>query len=68
MEIDGIEWKWYRLITCNEEKYLIIEGHSRMTVYGFDPSKLNGTFAYVGYTSEEEMKKYDPRMCSYYLL
>ena len=50
------------LITCNNEKYLIIEGHSRMTVYGFNSNKLNGTYAYVGYTTEEEMKKYDPRM------
>lgn len=33
-----------------------------MTVYGFNPSKLNGTYAYVGYTTEEEMKKYDQRM------
>ncbi|MDE6387907.1 MAG: hypothetical protein K2L82_08900 [Lachnospiraceae bacterium] len=68
--LDGVEYSENNtfppviLITCNEEKYLIIEGHSRMTVYGFDPSKLNGTFAYVGYTSEEEMKKYDPRMLS----
>lgn len=52
------------LITCNDEKYLILEGHSRMTVYGFVPDKLNGTFAYIGYTTEEEMKKYDQRMCS----
>lgn len=52
------------LITCNDEKYLIIEGHSRMTVYGFHPNRLNGTFAYVGYTTEEEMKKYDKRMLS----
>ena len=50
------------LITCNDEKYLIIEGHFRMTVYGFNSNKLNGTYAYVGYTTEEEMKKYDPRM------
>lgn len=35
-----------------------------MTVYGFDPSKLDGTFAYVGYTSEDEMRKYDIRMLS----
>ena len=33
-----------------------------MTVYGFDPSKLNGTFAYIGYTTEKEMKQYDQRM------
>ena len=52
------------LITCNDEKYLIIEGHSRMTIYGMKPDKLEGTYAYVGYCSPEEMKKYDPRMLS----
>ena len=50
------------LITCNDKKYLIIEGHSRMTVYGMNPSKLEGTYAYIGYCSPEEMKKYDYRM------
>ena len=35
-----------------------------MTIYGFDPSKLEGTFAYVGYCTSEEMKKYDARMLS----
>ncbi len=50
------------LITCNSEKYLIIEGHSRMTIYAFNPLKLEGTYAYVGYCSSKEMKKYDPRM------
>ena len=52
------------LLTCNDEKYLIIEGHSRMTVYGFNPSKLEGTYAYIGHCSPEEMKKYDERMLS----
>ena len=66
--LDGVEYNKTNkfppviLITCNDEKYLIIEGHSRMTVYGFNSNKLNGTYAYVGYTTEEEMKKYDPRM------
>ena len=50
------------LITCNELKYLIIEGHLRMTVYGLEPSKLNNTYAYVGYCTIEDMKKYDIRM------
>lgn len=50
------------LITCNDEKYLIIEGHSRMTIYGLNPDKLEGTYAYIGYCTEEEMKKYDVRM------
>lgn len=52
------------LITCNNEKFLIIEGHFRMTVYGFDSTKLEGTYAYIGYCSKEEMKKYDVRMIS----
>ena len=66
--LDGVEYNKTNefppvvLITCNNEKFLIIEGHSRMTIYGFNPSKLNGTYAYVGYTTEEEMKKYDQRM------
>ena len=66
--LDGVEYNKTNkfppviLITCNNEKYLIIEGHSRMTVYGFNSNKLNGTYAYVGYTTEEEMKKYEPRM------
>ena len=66
--LDGVEYNKTNkfppviLITCNNEKYLIIEGHSRMTVYGFNSNKLNGTYAYVGYTTDEEMKKYDPRM------
>lgn len=68
--IDGIEFLKENtfppviLITCNDEKYLIIEGHSRMTIYGFIPEKLNGTYAYIGYCTEEEMRKYDERMLS----
>ena len=66
--LDGVEYNKTNkfppviLITCNNEKYLIIEGHSRMTVYGFNSNKLNGTYAYVGYTTENEMRKYDQRM------
>lgn len=66
--LDGVEYVKENkfppviLLTCNNKKYLIIEGHSRMTVYGFDPTKLEGTFAYVGYCTPEEMKKYDIRM------
>ena len=33
-----------------------------MTIYGLNPSKIDGTYAFVGYTKEEEMKKYDKRM------
>ena len=52
------------LITCNDEKYLVIEGNSRMTIYGFVPYKLKGTYAYIGHCTPEEMKKYDERMLS----
>jgi hypothetical protein len=37
------------LITCNDEKCLIIECDSRMIVYGYDFSKLEGTCADIGY-------------------
>ena len=50
------------LISCNPKKYLIIEGHSRMTIYGFNPNYFEGTFGYVGKVSKDEMKLYDFRM------
>lgn len=49
-------------LTCNGEKFILIEGHSRMTVYGMKPELFVGTFGYVGYCSKEEMESYDPRM------
>lgn len=50
------------LITCNDKKFLIIEGHSRMTVYGMEPENFNGTYGFIGYALEQDMKKYDSRM------
>ena len=50
------------LISCNPKKNLIIEGHSRMTIYGFNPDYFEGTFGYVGKVSKDEMKLYDFRM------
>ena len=50
------------LLSCNPKKYLIIEGHSRMTLYGFNPDFFDGTFGYVGKVSKEEMCLYDSRM------
>ncbi len=49
-------------LTCNGEKFVLIEGHSRMTVYGMKPELFAGTFGYIGYCSTEEMKIYDLRM------
>lgn len=51
------------LITCNNKKYLVIEGHSRVTIYGLNPQKFNKTLGFIGICSKEEMKKYDTRMC-----
>ena len=50
------------LITCNSKKFLIIEGHSRMTIYAMRPDKFEGTFGFIGYCSTADMKKYDSRM------
>ena len=50
------------IITCNEQKYLIIEGHSRMTIYGLNPSKFINTYGFVGVCSKKEMQYYDQRM------
>ena len=51
------------LITCNSKKYLVIEGHSRVTIYALNPQKFDKTLGFVGVCSKEEMKKYDNRMC-----
>ncbi len=50
------------LLTCNDERFLIIEGHSRITVYGLVPEKFKNTFGFIGHCSKEEMDKYDIRM------
>lgn len=50
------------LISCNPQKNLIIEGHSRMTIYGFNPNYFEGTFGYVGKVLPQEMFVYDKRM------
>lgn len=50
------------LITCNGEKNLVIEGHSRITIYGLRPEKFVNSFGFIGYCTEEEMEKYDLRM------
>ena len=66
--IDGVEYLKMNsfppiiLITCNDKKYLIIEGHSRVTIYGMIPDKFKGTYGFIGHCSEEEMSKYDKRM------
>ena len=48
-------------ITSNGKKYLIIEGHLRMTAYALY-SNFSQAKMFVGYTTDEEMKNYDKRM------
>lgn len=48
--------------TCGNEKYLLLEGHKRMTVYGMLPEKFENTYGYIGYCSIQAMYKKDPRM------
>ena len=60
--IDTISFPPIILITCNNKKFLIIEGHSRATIYAMRPDKFEGAFGFIGYCSIEDMKKYDSRM------
>ena len=59
---NGNKFKPIIAITCNSEKNVLIEGHSRVTVYALKPELFVGTFGYIGFCSKEEMKLYDSRM------
>lgn len=48
--------------TCGNQKYLLLEGHKRMTIYGMVTEKFKGSFGYIGYCSKEDMEKKDRRM------
>lgn len=50
------------VLTYKGEKCVVIEGHSRMTIYGLRPEFFTGTFGYVGFCTKDEMEYYDPRM------
>ena len=58
----GNKFKPIIAVTCNGEKIVLIEGHSRVTVYALKPELFVGTFGYIGFCSKEEMKLYDFRM------
>lgn len=49
------------VITCNEEKYLIIEGHLRMTAYAL-VSTFSDAYVFVGKCSQADMFIFDKRM------
>lgn len=70
---DGVEYLKSRqfppviLIACGDMEYVIIEGHSRMTVYALDPQAFNGTTGYIGYCTPKELLQYDrrPSVCKF---
>ena len=47
------------LLTSDCEKYIILEGHSRMTVYGLEVDKFDNTEFYILECDEKELKKWN---------
>lgn len=47
------------LLTSDNKNFIILEGHSRMTVYGLAPNYFNGTKCYIGICNEEALHKWN---------
>lgn len=47
------------LLTADNHNFIILEGHSRMTVYGLAPSFLKGSGCYVGFCEEKELLRWN---------
>ena len=52
------------VMTCGNGLYLLLEGHCRATAYALLPEAFAGTEAYVGFCSEEAMRRKEPGMFS----
>ncbi len=50
------------LLTSDAGETVILEGHVRMTVYGMMPGTVNGATALVGFTSKENLARFDRLM------
>lgn len=50
------------VLTCGNEKYLILEGHCRATAYALVPKAFEGTEAYVGFCSAEALLRKAPKL------
>lgn len=50
------------VLTCGNERYLILEGHCRATAYALRPEAFEGAEAYVGYCSAEALRQKAPRL------
>ena len=47
------------LLTSDKETYIILEGHSRMTVYGLAPHFFSGSKCYIGFCEESALRKWN---------
>lgn len=47
------------LLTSDNKNFIILEGHSRMTVYGLVPDYFEGSKCYIGICNEEELHKWN---------
>ena len=50
------------VLTCGNEKYLILEGHCRATAYALLPEAFEGAEAYVGFCSAEALLQKAPKL------
>ncbi len=47
------------LLTSDRENYILLEGHSRMTVYGLAPSFFEGSKCYIGICEDSALRKWN---------
>ena len=58
----GISFPPLIVLTCGNEMYLILEGHFRAATYALLPETFEGTEAYVGFCSAEELFRKAPKL------
>lgn len=47
------------LLTSDNEHFIILEGHSRMTVYGLAPEFFSGSKCYIGICEEKDLLRWN---------
>lgn len=47
------------LLTSDHKSYIILEGHSRMTVYGLAPDYFEGSKCYIGICNDSDLHKWN---------
>ena len=50
------------VLTCGNERYLILEGHCRATAYALLPEMFDGTEAYIGFCSAKALRRKSSRL------